>query len=397
MAPKTSGIRDTDEARSINLAERALAVAQTRGKPQSALIVKLFMGRDFEAFRAKLRRAYDEVKVVRPEATRGASIGIALYPEDGKDVASLLQCADMAMYHAKGLGRQTYHFYSREMNRLVHRKVALENGLRQALERQEFHLVFQPQRDLLSGSLSGLEALIRWESAEFGQVPPESFIPLAESSGLIFPIGEWVLRAACAQVAAWLAAGFAVPRVAVNISGQQIKRPDFLTMVDAVLQETKLPAQHLELEFSESILLEETGRTTSSLRELKARGIHLSIDDFGTSYSSLSFLRRYSIDRIKIDRAFIADLAGNPEGEALVEAIIAMGRGFKLKVTAEGVENRDQLDFLTQRGCDEAQGFFFGRPLPAAELESILGGNKSKRQAVACGEMPGSEPAAGNH
>jgi diguanylate cyclase (GGDEF)-like protein/PAS domain S-box-containing protein len=327
----------------------------------------------------------------------GASIGIALYPDDGKDVASLLQCADMAMYHAKGLGRQTYHFYSGEMNRLVLRKVALENGLRQALERQEFHLVFQPQRDLLSGSLIVLVALIRWDSAEFGQVPPVSFIPLAESSGLIFPIGEWVLRAACTQVAAWLAAGFAVPRVAVNISGQQIKRPDFLTMVDAVLQETKLPAQHLELEFSESILLEETGRTTSSLRELKARGIHLSIDDFGTSYSSLSFLRRYSIDRIKIDRAFIADLAGNPEGEALVEAIIAMGRGFKLKVTAEGVENRDQLDFLTQRGCDEAQGFFFGRPLPAAELESILGGNKSKRQAVACGEMPGSEPAAGNH
>jgi EAL domain-containing protein (putative c-di-GMP-specific phosphodiesterase class I) len=302
----------------------------------------------------------------------GASIGIALYPEDGKDVASLLQCADMAMYHAKGLGRQTYHFYSREMNRLVHRKVALENGLRQALERQEFHLVFQPQRDLLSGSLSGLEALIRWESAEFGQVPPESFIPLAESSGLIFPIGEWVLRAACAQVAAWLAAGFAVPRVAVNISGQQIKRPDFLTMVDAVLQETKLPAQHLELEFSESILLEETGRTTSILRELKARSIHLSIDDFGTSYSSLSFLRRYPIDRIKIDRAFIADLAGNPDGEALVEAIIALGRSFKLKVTAEGVENRVQLDFLTQRGCDEAQGFFFGRPLLAAELESVL-------------------------
>jgi EAL domain-containing protein (putative c-di-GMP-specific phosphodiesterase class I) len=283
------------------------------------------------------------------------------------------------------------------MNRLILRKVALENGLRQALERQEFHLVFQPQRDLLSRTLSGLEALIRWDSAEFGQVPPESFIPLAESSGLIFPIGEWVLRAACTQVAAWLAAGYAVPRVAVNISGQQIKRPDFLTMVDAVLQETQLPAQHLELEFSESILLEETGRTTAILRELKARGIHLSIDDFGTGYSSLSYLRRYPIDRIKIDRAFIADLAGNPEGEALVEAIIAMGRSFKLKVTAEGVENSDQLYFLRQRGCDEAQGFFFGRPLPAAELESILGGEQSKRQVVACSEMPGCELAGGNY
>lgn len=315
----------------------------------------------------------------------GASIGIAIYPEDGRDVASLLQSADMAMYHAKGQGRHTYHFYSREMNQNIRRKVALENGLRRALERQEFHLVFQPQWDLLSGALIGLEALIRWDSAELGSIPPASFIPLAESSGLILAIGEWVLRGACAQVAAWLAAGYDVPRVAVNIAGQQIKRPDFLAMVDAVLQETAMPARHLELEFTESVLMDEPGHTTIILQELKNRGIHLSVDDFGTGFSSLTYLRHFPIDRIKIDRAFIADLIGNPEGGALVEAIIAMGRSLKLNVMAEGVENCAQLEFLTLRGCNEAQGFLFAKPLSAEAMSAFLtDGRRSPEPAIPC-------------
>ena len=326
----------------------------------------------------------------------GASIGIAIYPEDGKDVASLLQSADMAMYHAKGLGRQTHHFYSREMNRSVRRKVALENRLYRALEREEFRLVFQPQWDLPSGTLIGLEALIRWHSVDFGPIPPASFIPLAESSGLIYPIGEWVLRSACTQVAAWVASGHAVPRVAVNISGHQLKRPDFLAVVDAILQDTGMPPQHLELEFTESVLMEEAGRTADILGALKARRIHLSIDDFGTGYSSLRYLRQFPISRIKIHRSFVADLAGNPDAGALVEAIIAVGRSLGLKVMAAGVENREQHKFLTLRGCDEAQGFLFGRPLPAAELESLLGEEKSKRQAGACSEMPGCEPGVGS-
>jgi len=306
------------------------------------------------------------------EIYSGASIGIAVYPEDGKDVDSLLQSADVAMYHAKGQGRQTYHFYSREMNQSIRRKIALENGLRQALAHQEFHLVFQPQWDLCSGRMIGLEALIRWDSEEFGSIPPASFIPLAESSGLIFAIGEWVLRRACAQMASWLAEGYVVPRVSVNISGQQIKRPDFLAMVDVVLAETGLPARYLELEFTESVLMENAGRTIALLKELKSRGIHLSIDDFGTGYSSLSYLRHFPIDRIKIDRAFIADLSENLEEGALVEAIIAMGRSLKLQVLAEGVESCAQLEFLTRRGCHEAQGFLFARPLPVKELTSLL-------------------------
>jgi diguanylate cyclase (GGDEF)-like protein/PAS domain S-box-containing protein len=325
-----------------------------------------------------------------------ASIGIAIYPEDGKDVSSLLQSADMAMYHAKALGRQTYHFYSREMNHSVRRKVALENGLRRALEQQEFHLVFQPQWDLQSGTLVGLEALIRWDSVDFGQIPPSSFIPLAESSGLIYPIGEWVLRSACTQVAAWLAAGLAVPRVAVNISGHQLKRPDFLAVVDVVLHETGMPPQYLELEFTESILMEEAGRTAEILRALKERRIHLSIDDFGTGYSSLNYLRHFPIGRIKIDRSFVADLAGNPDGAALVEAIIAMGRSLRLKVMAEGVENREQLEILRLRGCDEAQGFFFAKPLPAEALTAVLTEGRWPRQAGAADEMPGGESATGD-
>lgn len=321
------------------------------------------------------------------EIYSGASIGIAIYPEDGKDVAGLLQSADVAMYHAKGLGRQTYHFFSREMNQNIRRKVALEHGLRRALERQEFHLVFQPQWDLCSGRLIGLEALIRWDSEEFGSIPPVRFIPLAESSGLIFAIGEWVLRRACAQVNRWLAEGYDVPRVSVNISGQQIKRPDFLAMVDGVLAETELPARHLELEFTESVLMEDAGRTIALLQELKSRGIHLSIDDFGTGYSSLSYLRHFPIDRIKIDRAFIADLSGSLEEGALVEAIIAMGRSLKLKVMAEGVESCAQLEFLTRRGCHEAQGFLLARPLPVAELTALLKAGKlaSARESVCAG------------
>lgn len=306
------------------------------------------------------------------EIYSGASIGIAIYPEDGKDVASLLQSADVAMYHAKGQGRQTYHFYSRAMNQSIRRKIALENGLRRALAQQEFYLVFQPQWDLCSGKVIGLEALIRWDSEEFGSIPPASFIPLAENSGLIFAIGEWVLRRACSQVASWLADGYVVPRVSVNISGQQIKRPDFLAMVDAVLAETALPAQSLELEFTESVLMEDAGRTIALLRELKNRGIHLSIDDFGTGYSSLSYLRHFPIDRIKIDRAFIADMSSMHEESALVEAIIAMGRSLKLQVLAEGVESCAQLEFLTRRGCHEAQGFLLAKPLKVEELTALL-------------------------
>ncbi len=305
-----------------------------------------------------------------------ASIGIALYPDDGKDVASLLQSADMAMYHAKGQGRQSYHFFSSEIHRSVRRKVALENALRRALERQEFHLVFQPQWDLPSNKLVGLEALIRWDSVEFGSIPPASFIPLAENAGLIHPLGEWVLRSACAQAAAWLAAGLALPRLAVNISGHQLKAPGFPDLVDAILRETGLSPERLELEFTESVLMEEAARTTAILQALKGRGIRLSIDDFGTGYSSLSYLRHFPIDRIKIDRSFVADLASNPEGGAIVEAVIAMGRSLRMRVLAEGVESRDQLDFLALRGCDEAQGFFFAKPLPAAELEAILGGRE---------------------
>jgi diguanylate cyclase (GGDEF)-like protein/PAS domain S-box-containing protein len=326
----------------------------------------------------------------------GASIGIAIYPEDGKDVASMLQSADMAMYHAKGQGSQTYHFYSREMNRSIRQKIALENGLRQAIGRQEFHLVFQPQWDLLSGTLIGLEALIRWESAEFGHVPPASFLPLAESSGLIFPIGEWVLRGACTQAATWLADGYAVPRVAINISGHQLKRPDFLAMVDTVLQETGIQAQQLEFEFTENVLMEESARTSAILRQLKTRGIHLSIDDFGTGNSSLNYLRQFSVDRIKIDRTFVAALAGNGEDGGLVEAIIAVGRSLKLKVMAEGVESSEQLEFLTRRGCDEAQGLFFARPLPAEALPAVLVSGRLSQWSGCVDEVFGGASATGS-
>ncbi len=306
------------------------------------------------------------------EFVTSASIGIAIYPTDGLDVPTLLGNADFAMYHAKELGRNTYQFFSAEMNAKAIAKLSLETGLRQALKKNEFYLEYQPQLDLRSGRITGAEALVRWCHPEKGLIPPETFIPIAEETGLILPLGEWVLRTACAQARAWQQAGYPELRVAVNVSARQFKHPDFLETVEQVLRDTGLPPDLLEMELTESIVMENVQEAIMTLTDLKIRNIHLTIDDFGTGYSSLTYLKHFPIGRIKIAQEFVRDIPNDPDDTAIVEAILAMAGSLNLDVIAEGVERRDQLGFLHQRRCNEMQGFYFARPMPAEDVGTIF-------------------------
>jgi diguanylate cyclase (GGDEF)-like protein len=302
----------------------------------------------------------------------GASIGISVFPDDGDNFDTLLQKADMAMYEAKAAGRNGYRFFSSEMNANALERLNMQNRLRRALERDEFQLHYQPQVDLDSGRIIGMEALLRWTSPDLGPVSPGKFIPIAEESGLIVQIGAWVLRTACRQNRSWQARGLPEVPVAVNLSALQFARGDLLDTVERALDDSRLPARFLELELTESILLHDADNIMASLRRLKNLGIKLSIDDFGTGYSSLSYLKRLAVDKLKIDQSFVRDIASDPDDAAIVRAIIQMGHSLKLRTIAEGVESADQLAFLRAEGCEEGQGYLFGRPIPAAEMERLL-------------------------
>ena len=301
-----------------------------------------------------------------------ASIGIAIYPVDGDAPHLLLKNADIAMYQAKEQGRNAFQFFSREMNYKAEERLLLDNSLRRALERQEFFVLYQPQMNLLTGELIGMEALVRWQHPEMGLVTPDKFIPLAEDSGLIIPIGEWVLKTACRQNKAWHDMGFGPLRVAVNLSGRQFKQERLVESVATILNETGLAPSLLELEITESIIMRNAEETIVTLRRLKEMGISLAIDDFGTGYSSLSYLKHFPIDRLKIDRSFVLDITNDPDDAAIAEAIISMAHSLKLKVTAEGVEQQEQLLFLAQRNCDEMQGYLVSRPISAEEFTILL-------------------------
>jgi len=300
------------------------------------------------------------------------SIGAALYPEDGADFDTLLLKADTAMYQAKAAGRNTYRFFTEQMNANAHERLRMQNCLRQALERAEFQLHYQPQVDLTTGTITGCEALLRWNSAELGSVPPGSFIPVAEDSGLIIPIGEWVLKEACRQAEAWRQAGLPPLVVAVNMSALQFKRSDPVALVRQVLTESGLPAHCLELEITESLLVADVEEILDTLCRLKELGVLIAIDDFGTGYSSLNYLKRFPIDKLKIDQSFVRDIATDPDDAAIVSVIIELGRILKLSTIAEGVENALQLSSLTQRGCGKVQGYLFGRPMPAAQFAELV-------------------------
>lgn len=299
------------------------------------------------------------------------SIGLALYPTDGSTVETLIKHAGVALHKAKEQGA-SYRFYAPEMNLATGQRLAMETHLRQALERQELSLHYQPQIDLVSGRVIGMEALLRWDSPALGSISPARFIPLAEETGLILPIGEWVLETACKQARKWHQAGFAGLRMAVNISGCQFKQADFVDRIDRILQATALDPQYLEVELTESIVMERSEETLLTLTDLKVRGIKLAIDDFGTGYSMLSYLKYFPIDRIKIDRSFVRDITTDSDDAAITEAIVAMAHSLKLKVVAEGVETVEQLEFLRRCGCEEVQGYYFSRPHPVDRAELFL-------------------------
>jgi len=290
------------------------------------------------------------------------SIGIAVYPDDGADAESLVRNADAAMYFAKGRGRNSYSFYSAEMNRTQSQRLEIESRLRAALEREEFELHYQPIRSTETGRVVAAEALVRWRDAEWGYVPPDQFIPIAEETGLIVPLGQWVFRNVCEQARRWRDEWGTTIRIGVNVSGKQIREPGMVDMVRQALEQTGVSPTQVELEITESTIMQDDALTTQTLRDLKAMGVGLALDDFGTGYSSLSYLRRFTIDRVKIDRSFVAELPENAGDGALTSAIIAMAHGLQLDVVAEGVETEAQARFLELRGCDELQGYLFGRP-----------------------------------
>jgi len=300
------------------------------------------------------------------------SIGIALYPEDGNTAESLMKNADTAMYHAKENGRNTYRFFDERMNVNALERLHLENGLRLAMENEEFLVYYQPQVDLASGRIIGAEALLRWFSGVMGGISPARFIPLAEECGLIVPIGEWVLHTACRQARKWQDEGLPAIPVAVNLSALQFRRADIVATVSRALQESGLQGCWLELELTESLLMQSGPEVEAILSRLKALGVRLSIDDFGTGYSSLAYLKRFPVDRLKIDQSFVRDITDDPDDAAIVRAIIQLGRSLRLEVIAEGTETPEQMDFLRYERCTAAQGYLFAPPLPAEAVTELL-------------------------
>ncbi|MEQ6342822.1 MAG: EAL domain-containing protein [Gammaproteobacteria bacterium] len=306
------------------------------------------------------------------ELFMSASIGIALFPLDGDTPEALLKNVDTAMYHAKEQGRSAYQFYAAAMNAKAFERLALENALRHALERNEFLLHYQPQVDLESGEIIGMEALIRWRHPELGMISPLQFIPIAEDTGMISPIGEWVLRTACLQNKAWQNQGLPPVRMAVNLSARQLRQSNFIGTVAQILQKTGLEPCYLELELTETMLMQNAETAITTLNALDAMGIDISIDDFGTGYSSLGYLKRLPINTLKIDRSFVSDIPADHDDAAIAMAIIAMAHNLGIRVVAEGVETAEQRVFLVEHHCDAMQGYYFSRPLPADEAARLL-------------------------
>jgi len=314
-----------------------------------------------------------------PEGGRQAyhfttSIGISLYPDDGDDAHALLRNADTAMYRAKEQGGNNYQFFTAEMTARARRRMSLESALHRAIEQEQFLLHYQPQVELATGRVTAIEALLRWNHPQQGLIPPMDFIPVLEETGMILTAGEWVLRTACRQQRAWMEAGLPPVRVAVNLSARQLRHQKFVDSVFQIIADTGIEPAHLELEITESMVMQQVKEVHTMLNALGAAGMGIAMDDFGTGYSSLSYLKGLPIDTLKIDKSFVGDITADPDDAEIVATIIAMARSLKLKVIAEGVETREQLDFLCAHDCDAMQGYYFSKPLPADEIPGLLQG-----------------------
>lgn len=300
------------------------------------------------------------------------SIGISIFPTDGEDIDSLIKRADIAMYEAKSQGGSRWVLYDPAMDINSHKRLLLENSLRKALANNEFRLVYQPKVDIISGQITAVEALLRWDHPELGLIRPDEFIPLAEETGLILAIGEWVLERACSQHVEWSEQGLAKMRVAVNISGNQLQQPDFLSRLYAIVAKTGMTFDQLEIEITESVIMQNPEFTINILNEVQSKGIHISVDDFGTGYSSLAHLKRFSVNTLKIDKSFVRDVESSQTDAAITSAIIAMGNSLNLKVIAEGVETEGQYTFLQEAKCDEIQGYLISRPIPPEKVADFV-------------------------
>ncbi len=339
--------------------EFIILLPQLRSTDEAALVARRIiedMARPFKL---------DPHEVVTP-----ASIGLAIYPDDGTDSDTLLRCADVAMYHAKEQGRNTFNFFSAEMNESARERLYLKHRLRNDIEAGTgFRLAYQPKVDLQTNQVCGMEVLVRWQHKDLGDVSPGRFIPIAEESGLIVPLGRWILETACQQLRDWIEAGAPRMHMAVNLSGRQLKQPDLIPMVAEILEQTGLDPELLELELTESMLMETVEKTIGLMNGLRDLGVSLAIDDFGTGYSSLSYLKRFPIDTLKIDRSFVRDLEADKDDAAIVQAIVAMAKSLQLGVVAEGVETEPQLEFLRKAGANQYQGFLFSKPVFGNEFE----------------------------
>ncbi|MDX8391141.1 MAG: EAL domain-containing protein [Mariprofundaceae bacterium] len=313
------------------------------------------------------------------DVTVSASIGIAIYPDDGDSEELLTRNADAAMYHAKENGRNNFQFYTQEIHQASMRRIELEANLRRAITQREFELYYQPQIDAKTHKIIGMEALIRWNQPDGGLISPAEFIPLAEETGLIVPLGEWVLRSACAQAKAWLDKGMPSAILSVNVSSHQFHQESFMQMLNSVLAETGLPHAQLQLELTERIVMHDHEFTIARLQKIHDAGIRLSIDDFGTGYSSMRYLKQFPLHELKIDKSFIDDICVDKDDALIVAAMIHLAHGLNLHVTAEGVENADQLAWLTNHSCDIIQGYHFSRPLPVDEFEVYVGATDMSR------------------
>ena len=353
-------------ARRLAAALRQADTLARMGGDEFVLILnEIINPEDLETIAAKvLTHIAQPMKLSGLELHASASIGISIYPNDGGNGETLLQHADAAMYQAKKGGRNAYRLFTPEMNAFARERLELENGLRRALVQHEFVLHYQPKVDVRTGSIDSAEALIRWQHPTRGLVAPNDFIPLAEETGLIMPIGEWVLNEACRQAQSWRASGLRPLRVAVNLSAQQFRQKKLVDVVSAALRTAGLEARYLELELTESTVMHDAEQSIEILRELSALGVRISVDDFGTGYSSLSYLRRLPLDKLKIDRTFIRELATSRDDAAIVRAIVSLAHNLRIKVIAEGVETPDQLVYLREAGCDQYQGYHYSAPIP---------------------------------
>lgn len=353
-------LRDSDTIARVGGDEFIVLLSGIEGSNDAARVVRKITESMREPFAVK----YHILNIT-------TSIGISIYPDDGTDYDTLIKNADTAMYRAKEVGRDTYQFFTQEMNDRVLERMSMENSLRQAIKMEEFILHYQPQVDIGTGSITGIEALIRWQHPENGLVPPGSFIHIAEDSGLIVPIGEWVLRTACRQNRDWQKAGLPAVPMAVNLAAIQFRQENLLDIVKKAVKDADINPQYVELEITERAVMSNVEDAIAVMQEMKAMGLKLTIDDFGTGYSSLSYLKRFPIDKLKIDQSFVRDITTDPNDAAITLAIISMSHSLGLRVIAEGVETPEQLAFLREHGCDEIQGYYFSKPLPADEFAAL--------------------------